>query len=138
MSGELPEERWLPTQSVTTILLSIISLLSAPNTSSPANVDASVEWRRDNEEYKRRVALLVEKANKTVPPHIKIPHPDTDPLERQRQVEKMKLLDKPMELDDYEDYGYDDIEDADDDYNEDDDEDDGVDVDDNENDNEDD
>lgn len=42
MSGELPEERWLPTQTVTTILLSIISLLSAPNTSSPANVDASV------------------------------------------------------------------------------------------------
>jgi len=129
MSGELPEERWLPTQSVTTILLSIISLLSAPNTSSPANVDASVEWRKDNEAYKKRVAVLVEKANKTVPPHIKIPHPDTDPLERQRQVEKMKLLDKPMDLDDYEDYGYD-IDDADDDYNEDDDEDDGVDGDD--------
>lgn len=42
MSGELPGERWLPTQSVTTILLSVISLLSAPNFSSPANVDASV------------------------------------------------------------------------------------------------
>jgi len=42
MSGELPEERWLPTQSVSTILLSVISLLSDPNFSSPANVDASV------------------------------------------------------------------------------------------------
>jgi len=130
MSGELPEERWLPTQSVTTILLSIISLLSAPNTSSPANVDASVEWRKDCETYKKNVAHCIEKANKIVPSHIKIPHPDTDPQERQKQVEKMKLLDKPMDLDDYEDYGYD-IDDADDDYNEDDDdEDDGVDGDD--------
>ena len=42
MSGELPEERWLPTQTVQTIILSVISLLSAPNFSSPANVDASV------------------------------------------------------------------------------------------------
>ena len=42
MSGELPEERWLPTQTVGTILLSVISMLNDPNTSSPANVDASV------------------------------------------------------------------------------------------------
>jgi len=45
-SGELPSERWNPTQSVRTILLSIISLLNEPNTSSPANVDASVMFRR--------------------------------------------------------------------------------------------
>lgn len=45
MSGELPEERWNPTQSVRTILLSVISLLNEPNTSSPANVDASVMYR---------------------------------------------------------------------------------------------
>ena len=31
---------------VRTILLSIISLLSEPNTSSPANVDASVAYRK--------------------------------------------------------------------------------------------
>jgi len=42
MSGERPEERWLPTQSVATIMLSVISMLSDPNFSSPANVDASV------------------------------------------------------------------------------------------------
>jgi len=114
MSGELPEERWLPTQTVTTILLSIISLLSAPNISSPANVDASVEWRKDKDMYRKRLGGLVEKANKTVPSHIKIPHPDTDPAERQRQVEKMKLLETPMDL---EDYGYDDVgEEDDDDY----------------------
>jgi ubiquitin-conjugating enzyme E2 R len=45
MSGELPEERWLPTQSVTTIILSLLSLLNDPNCASPANVDASVEWQ---------------------------------------------------------------------------------------------
>lgn len=45
-SGELPSERWNPTQNVRTILLSIISLLNEPNTFSPANVDASVSFRR--------------------------------------------------------------------------------------------
>jgi len=42
---ERPEERWLPTQTVSTIMLSVISMLNAPNINSPANVDASVEWR---------------------------------------------------------------------------------------------
>lgn len=138
MSGELPEERWLPTQTVTTILLSIISLLSAPNFSSPANVDASVEWRKDVDLYRKRIAQLVEKANKAVPEHIKIPHPDTDPHERQRQVEKMKLLETPMDLDDY---GYDDMgDDGDDDYGVDDDDsdEDGVEEDEDGDDNEDD
>lgn len=45
-SGELPCERWNPTQNVRTILLSVISLLNEPNTSSPANVDASIMYRR--------------------------------------------------------------------------------------------
>lgn len=45
-SGEMPCERWNPTQNVRTILLSVISLLNEPNTFSPANVDASVMYRR--------------------------------------------------------------------------------------------
>jgi len=45
-SGELPCERWNPTQNVRTILLSVVSLLNEPNTFSPANVDASVMFRR--------------------------------------------------------------------------------------------
>jgi ubiquitin-conjugating enzyme E2 R len=45
-SGELPQERWNPTQNVRTIMLSVISMLNEPNTSSPANVDASVMFRR--------------------------------------------------------------------------------------------
>lgn len=45
-SGELPQERWNPTQNVRTILLSVISMLNEPNTFSPANVDASIMYRR--------------------------------------------------------------------------------------------
>ncbi|EDV21020.1 Ubiquitin-conjugating enzyme E2 R2 [Trichoplax sp. H2] len=62
-SGELPSERWNPTQNVRTILLSVISLLNEPNTSSPANVDASVMFRRWREsldkEYERIVRQQV-------------------------------------------------------------------------------
>lgn len=65
-SGELACERWNPTQNVRTILLSVISLLNEPNTSSPANVDASVMYRRwtesngKDDEYARIVRKQVE------------------------------------------------------------------------------
>lgn len=45
-AGELPQERWNPTQNVRSVLMSIISMLSEPNTSSPANIDASLMYRR--------------------------------------------------------------------------------------------
>ncbi|XP_074649740.1 ubiquitin-conjugating enzyme E2 R2-like [Tubulanus polymorphus] len=53
-SGELPSERWNPTQTVRTILLSVISLLNEPNIFSPADVDASVMYRkwRDSKDSK--------------------------------------------------------------------------------------
>jgi len=65
-SGELPCERWNPTQNVRTILLSVISLLNEPNSFSPANVDASVMYRRwkdsksQDDEYARVVKRQVE------------------------------------------------------------------------------
>jgi hypothetical protein len=37
MSGELASERWSPAQRIRTILLSVISLLNEPNTSSPVS-----------------------------------------------------------------------------------------------------
>ncbi|CAJ0922075.1 12689_t:CDS:2 [Entrophospora sp. SA101] len=37
-SGETAAERWNPTQSVESILISIVSLMGDPNCSSPANV----------------------------------------------------------------------------------------------------
>merc|ERR1712100_80986 len=64
MSGELASERWNPTQSVTTVLLSVISMLSEPNISSPANVDASVMYRNNREEYNSIVLRQVEESKK--------------------------------------------------------------------------
>lgn len=86
MSGELPQERWNPTQSVRysiyeitkistaiyiiycicdisfrTILLSVISLLNEPNTYSAANVDASVlyrKWRDSRGKDKQYIDLI--------------------------------------------------------------------------------
>jgi len=126
MSGERPEERWLPTQTVATVLLSVISLLSDPNFGSPANVDASVQWRRDVSGFKKKIQALVDKANQEFDGHIKIPHPDTDPEERKRYLERQKELNKPMDLDfdeyddDYDEYAEDDDADDFDDDGEDD------------------
>ena len=86
MSGEDESERWLPTRSIATIILSLISILSAPNFSSPANIDASVEMRNQPDAFARRVKRLVEKSIKEKPADVKIPHPDTDPVERAIQV----------------------------------------------------
>lgn len=125
VSGERPEERWLPTQTVSTILLSVISLLSDPNFSSPANVDASVQWRRDIEGFKKKTSELVKKANKEFKGHIKIPHPDTDPEERAKYLEKLKELNKPMDLydEDLEYFGDDFGDDDDGEFDDDDDDD---------------
>uniref|UniRef100_A0A6B2LGE5 UBC core domain-containing protein n=1 Tax=Arcella intermedia TaxID=1963864 RepID=A0A6B2LGE5_9EUKA len=87
---ERPEERWLPTQTVSTIMLSVISMLNAPNVNSPANVDASVEWRDHRPEFIARCKKLLTKL-KSVPSHVKIPHPDTDPVEREKKLQKMRL-----------------------------------------------
>mmetsp|Transcript_9057 Transcript_9057/g.12694 ORF Transcript_9057/g.12694 Transcript_9057/m.12694 type:complete len:243 (-) Transcript_9057:166-894(-) len=66
MSGELASERWSPAQRIRTILLSVISLLNEPNTSSPANVDASVafrDWKEGKSDtYQRRVEAAVEES----------------------------------------------------------------------------
>jgi len=102
MSGERADERWLPTQSVTSVLLSVISLLNAPNTSSPANVDASVEWRKDPEGFRRRCVRLIEKANESLPSHVVIPHPDTNPEERAKVIQKIKLQTEPVNIEEFE------------------------------------
>ncbi|XP_070275254.1 ubiquitin-conjugating enzyme E2 R2-like [Myotis yumanensis] len=62
-SGELPSERWNPTQNVRTILLSVISLLNEPNTFSPANVHASVMFRkwRDSQGKDKEYAETIRK-----------------------------------------------------------------------------
>lgn len=44
---ESVNERWNPQQGISSILLSILSILGEPNFESPANVDASVLWRKN-------------------------------------------------------------------------------------------
>jgi len=113
MSGEDESERWLPTRSIATIILSIISILSAPNFSSPANIDASVELRKNPEAYAARVKRLVEKSLREKPADIKIPHPDTDPVERAAQIEKMKRKNAVFDSLDDDVVGFDDDNDDD-------------------------
>ncbi|KAJ3058337.1 hypothetical protein HK102_010555, partial [Quaeritorhiza haematococci] len=73
VSGEKAEERWNPTQTVESILLSIVSLLTDPNVSSPANVDAGVLFRNNREQYKAIVKKQVEASKKHIPPDLVIP-----------------------------------------------------------------
>jgi len=101
MSGELARERWLPTQSVTTIILSLLSLLNDPNCSSAANVDASVEWRDRRKAYIAKCKKLVEKANREKPAHVVIPHPDTNEEEHKRIVQKWKEMNSGMSPEDF-------------------------------------
>jgi len=118
MSGELAQERWLPTQSVTTIVLSLISILNDPNFSSPANVDASVEWRKNKESYLNKCKKLVEKANREKPPHVEIPHPDTNEAEHAKIVRKWKEMNTDMDAEDFYEHN-EEHEDSDSDENED-------------------
>ena len=54
-------ERWNPSQSVNTILMSIISMLPDPNFESPANVDASKLWKENFTEYKKIIYNMIAK-----------------------------------------------------------------------------
>ncbi|KAJ2779665.1 Ubiquitin-conjugating enzyme E2 7 [Coemansia javaensis] len=62
MGYEDVSERWSPAQSVESILVSVIAMLSSPNDESPANVDAAKMWRDDRAGYKRRVRRCVEQS----------------------------------------------------------------------------
>eukprot|EP00906_Rhabdomonas_costata_P016668 RCo023934 len=56
-------ERWSPIQSVESILISVMSMMSDPNDESPANLDAAIEWRKKPKDYAKRCKQLVDKAN---------------------------------------------------------------------------
>lgn len=66
-SDELDSETWSPAQTVESVLISIISLLEDPNVSSPANLDASVELRKNPEAYKKKVLQEVERSKADIP-----------------------------------------------------------------------
>lgn len=55
---ESADERWRPILGVESIILSVISMLNDPNISSPANIDAAVEYRDNYDSYKKKVRKL--------------------------------------------------------------------------------
>lgn len=75
-SGEPDGETWMPTQTVETVLISIVSLLSDPNISSPANVDAAVAWNKYRDQFNARVQEEVEKSKANIPPGFIMPGQD--------------------------------------------------------------
>jgi ubiquitin-conjugating enzyme E2 G1 len=52
-------ERWNPSHSVNSILISILSILLSPNFESPANVDASNLWKNNYDAYKKIIYKMV-------------------------------------------------------------------------------
>lgn len=56
-------ERWNPSHSVESIIMSIISILNNPNFESPANIDASKLWQHDFNAYKKIIYKFVANNN---------------------------------------------------------------------------
>lgn len=54
--------RWRPILGVDAILLSVMLMLQNPNIESPANIDASVEYRDNREEYNKKVRKLTQRS----------------------------------------------------------------------------
>lgn len=59
-------------QSVESVLISIQSLLADPNCSSPANVDAAVQWRSDRTAFENTVKAQVEESKRCAPQDLDI------------------------------------------------------------------
>lgn len=57
-------ERWNPSHSVNSILMSIILLLTNPNYESPANVEASLLCKNNYELYKNEIYKIVANTQK--------------------------------------------------------------------------
>ena len=73
MSGESANERWNPLHNPESILRSILVLLDSPEISSPANVDASVLYRKDREAFKKKAREDVELSKMDIPKDFKMP-----------------------------------------------------------------
>jgi ubiquitin-conjugating enzyme E2 R len=72
-SGESASERWSPLQGVESVLRSVLLLLDDPEISSPANVDASVMYRKDRAHYNLRAQNAVEASKKDIPAGFVVP-----------------------------------------------------------------
>jgi ubiquitin-conjugating enzyme E2 G1 len=59
---ETADERWRPIHSIESILLSVISMLNDPNIESPANLDASNEFKSQRDVFNKKVRVLAAKS----------------------------------------------------------------------------
>lgn len=59
-------EKWRPILGVEQVLISVISLLADPNCESPANIDASVQFQKDPDGYKKKIRQLVRKSQEMI------------------------------------------------------------------------
>ncbi|KAI8827729.1 ubiquitin-conjugating enzyme/RWD-like protein [Chytriomyces cf. hyalinus JEL632] len=109
-SGEKAEERWNPTQTVESILLSIVSLLNDPNVSSPANVDAGVLFRNDRKAYDSKVKEQVEKSKNDIPDDLEMPKSAADLAVKKPDVHTEEDDSFWYEEEDDEDYDQDDMD----------------------------
>ena len=87
MSGETAAERWSPVQSVESVLISILSLLDDAETSSPANVDASVMLRQNTDQFKKMIKKDLEVSKKDIPEGFVMPrHEDAFKTKKEEEI----------------------------------------------------
>jgi len=60
--SESADERWRPILGVEAVLLSVMSMLNDPNPNSPANIEASIQFKNDRVGYVRKVRRLAQKS----------------------------------------------------------------------------
>ncbi|POR37939.1 Ubiquitin-conjugating enzyme E2-34 kDa [Tolypocladium paradoxum] len=74
-SGELASERWNVLHGVESVLRSVLLLMDDPEINSAANVDASVLYRDDREEYDALAKAIVARSQNDVPDGVTMPTP---------------------------------------------------------------
>lgn len=105
MSGESAAERWSPAQRVESVLISILSLLDDPEISSPANVDASVTFRRDPKRYKELVKQDLDRSKQDVPEGYVLPSHDDAFKTKKEDEYMMNWEDSDEDLNEFEEFG---------------------------------
>lgn len=101
-SDEPDSETWSPAQTVESVLISIVSLLEDPNVNSPANIDASVELRKNPDAYKKKVLQEVTRSKTDIPEGFVVPESEVHAYGSARSGDK-ELDQEPVD----EDFWYD-------------------------------
>lgn len=77
---ETASMRWTPVQTIEKVLISVVSLLSDPDSNdagAPANVDALVQFRKDKDGFVKKCGQLAKKSLEVLPPNFEFP-PEED------------------------------------------------------------